>query len=129
MKLRILGDSVRLRLSKSDVDTLRASGRVAETVHFGGGAAGALTYALQLGDDVGQVTAQLQGTQIVVTVPRARGLAWANGADVGITAEQPLPADGSLSLLIEKDFKCLAPREGEEDYDGFENPDAGAQSC
>ena len=129
MKLRILGDSVRLRLSKSDVDTLRETGRVAETVHFGAGAAAALTYALQLGDDVGEVTARLDGTQMTVTMPRARGLAWANGTDVGISAEQSLPGEAALALLIEKDFKCLAPREGEEDYDGFDNPDVGAKTC
>ena len=40
---------------------------------------------------------------------------------MSLRGEQSL-GDGTLSLLIEKDFKCLTPREGEDEYDGFANP-------
>jgi len=35
-----------------------------------------------------------------------------------------------LALLIEKDFQCLAPRDGEQDLDTFPNPAAeSGASC
>lgn len=127
MKLRILGDSVRLRLSKSDVQTLCEQGQVADTAHFGAGAA--LTYTLRLDEGAADVHARLEGSHIRVSLPRAQGVAWAEGDEVGISASQSLAEDRELSLLIEKDFQCLAPRDGEEDYDGFEHPEAGTKSC
>ena len=101
MKLRILGDSVRLRLSKSDVQTLRDHGQVAETVHFGASADAALTYALRLSDDVGEVTARYAGTQISVDVPRAQGVAWAEGDEVLECTGYVTPPDNVEYFLTE----------------------------
>ncbi|MGH8167708.1 MAG: DUF7009 family protein [Woeseiaceae bacterium] len=41
---------------------------------------------------------------------------------------QPLDGD-ELSILVEKDFACLAPREGEDDSDKFPNPLEGKATC
>jgi hypothetical protein len=125
MKLRILGDTLRLRLSQSDVQTLVADGGVEHVVHFGGRA---LTYAIVLGDG-DDLAARYEGDRIVVEVPRRRGEAWASSAEVGMSAEQALDDGGALALLVEKDFKCLAPREGEAAYDGFPHPQAGKTTC
>ena len=48
--------------------------------------------------------------------------AWIGGNEVGLEAQQSLGPDRTLALLVEKDFKCLQPRPGEESYDGFPNP-------
>ena len=45
MKLRLQGNSVRLRLTRSEVERLRETGLVEESVDFGAGAA--LAYRLQ----------------------------------------------------------------------------------
>ncbi|GIT14245.1 MAG: hypothetical protein CM1200mP36_00010 [Gammaproteobacteria bacterium] len=43
-----------------------------------------------------------------------------------IVGEQSLDDGGRLKILVEKDFVCLAPREGEEDEaDMFPNPRRG----
>ena len=120
VKLRILGDSVRLRLSQSDVQTLLASGRVEERTHFPSGAV--LLYAVEAGDGEA-IEAALDGTNVVVRIPRAAVTQWGESDEVTLQAEQPVGADQTLALLIEKDFKCAVPRPGEEDYDGFPNPD------
>ena len=44
---------------------------------------------------------------------------------VSISAEQNLDGGGHLTILIEKDFACLAPRDGEDESDMFPNPTQG----
>jgi hypothetical protein len=44
---------------------------------------------------------------------------------VTLAHEQALP-DGSLRITLEKDFACLAPREGEDESDNFPHPQAGS---
>lgn len=125
MKLRIRGDSLRLRLARGEVEHLAETGEVRETIHFG---ARALDYALRCAE-LDQPRAQFEAEAIIVELPRAAALAWARSDQVGIEAEQPL-AEGVLRLLIEKDFKCLAPREGEDDSDAFPHPGAATgASC
>jgi hypothetical protein len=123
MKLRIRGDSLRLRLSQGEVIRLRETGEVGDCIHFGDRS---LDYVL-VSADVDAPRARFEGDRIEVTLPRALAHGWASGDDVGIEAEQQL-ASGTLRLLIEKDFRCLAPRAGEEDTDGFPHPGAGAGS-
>lgn len=124
MKLRIRADSLRLRLTRGELERLRDAGRVAQTIHFGDSE---LVYALELGE-LAQPRARFERSEITVTLPRADALAWIGGDTVGIAATQALP-EGELALLIEKDFQCLAPR-GEQDADAFPHPKASSgESC
>ncbi len=131
MKLRIRGDSLRLRLTRGEIRQLRDTGCVIETIHLG---ANSLDYALRSAD-VDAPVASFDERCVTVTLPRAQANAWADGDEVGIAATQVLApsgsfAGGSLSLLIEKDFQCLAPRDGEQDLDTFPNPAAeSGASC
>ena len=124
MKLRILDDSLRLRVSQSELQELRTSGRVQATIHFGPGPEQRLVYALVVDPEAQRVSAILTDREIVVHLPRAAAHAWADTDEVSLQAEQSLGPDGHLALLIEKDFKCLVARPGEEAYDGFANPKA-----
>ena len=118
MKLRILGDSLRLRLSKSDVKTFAETGRVEEVTHFGPQAQ--MRYALVHAQDVARLEAAFDGSEIVVRMPSSMARGWADTDTITLQGEH-----GELSLLVEKDFKCAIPRPGEEDYDGFEHPTGG----
>ncbi len=123
MKLRILDDSLRLRLPRGEVDALRSVGRVEAAIHFG--PEQRIVYAIVV-DPVGQrIRATLTGSEIVVHLPQAVAHAWADGDEVSLSAEQSLGGQRRLSLLIEKDFRCVVPREGELEYDGYDNPNAG----
>lgn len=124
MKLRILDDSLRLRLSQGELERLRTLGRVEAATGFGPGPAQQLVYALVVDPDAHRISATLTEREIAVVVPRAAALAWIESDEVGLRAEQSLGADRTLALLIEKDFKCLVPRAGEEGYDGLPNPRA-----
>jgi hypothetical protein len=125
MKLRILDDSLRLRLSQGELEQLRTLGRVEAAIGFGPGPAQQLVYAIVVAPGAQRITATLTEREIVVTLPKAMADAWIGGNEVGLSAEQSLGPDRTLALLIEKDFKCLQPRPGEESYDGFPNPNIG----
>jgi hypothetical protein len=124
MKLRINGNSLRLRITRSELDALIFNGRIEETTWLGSGADCRLTYALELsdGDDV---TLRCVPPEIAVLVPSGEAAKWRNGDQVGIYATAELGPCGSLELVIEKDFACL-DRSDEDDIDTFPNPLAGA---
>ena len=120
MKLRILGNSIRLRLSQSDLAALLDGGAVEDRVVFPAGPA--LTYRLE--SSSGESTeADYDNDRIVIRFPLAEIENWARPTEVTMHAELAL-GEGRLELLVEKDFKCLSPRDGEDDADLFPNPGA-----
>ncbi len=123
MKLRILGDSLRLRLSQSEVKQFGETARVEQSIRFGPGSM--MTYAIEHDSAAKQVRASFEGSTVTVRMPSSVAQAWASTDEVSINGEQPLEGSSRLTLLIEKDFKCAIPRPGEEDYDGFEHPTGG----
>ena len=123
MKLRIRGDSLRLRLSQSEVATFAERGALEDATTFGPSAK--LSYAMAFGDSLG---ATLTGARILVTVPAAAARAWATNEEVGLEATQST-GEGTLKILVEKDFACLTPR-GSEDADAFPHPKEGTgEAC
>ncbi len=122
MKLRIRGNSIRMRVSQSELSSIQAHGRCEDEVRFAGG--GALRYRVEVVPD-GPLEARLAGTDIALCVPRAAVERWSAPEEVSITGEQPLEGGDRLALLLEKDFACLAPRAGEDEADLFPNPQAG----
>ena len=119
MKLRILGNSIRLRVSKSELTELADTGGVADAIEFSPGVR--LCYRLRSAAD--SVTgANFLGGEIAVTVPAAALQELVETERVAIRGEQPLGNGESLAILIEKDFECLVPRPGEDPRDLFDNP-------
>lgn len=122
MKLRIRGDSIRMRVSQAELEQITAEGRCADRVRFPGGAA--LEYGVEVVPDA-PLAAELDGGRLTLRVPRAAVDRWAGPEEVSISGEQTLDDGARLSLLLEKDFACLVPRAGEEEADLFPNPQAG----
>ncbi len=125
MKIRIRGNSVRLRLKRGEVDQLAAGTSIVEETHFPDAV---LTYRLDVSDN-SSISATFNNGSLAVNLPLSRVLVWASTDEVSLFAEQELPGSDSLSLLVEKDFKCLEPghhRDCEDDEDTFPHP--GAQS-
>ena len=121
MKLRIKGNTLRLRLTRSEVARFRETGQVADAIAFGPGPEQRMTYSLATAE-VPSVQAGFAGRTITVWVPPDLGRAWATTDQVGFESEQDVGNADQLRLLIEKDFSCLAPRTGEDDTDAFDNP-------
>lgn len=118
MKLRIKGDSLRLRLSRTDVQRLAETGAVEETAHFPGGAL--LRYAVEMHASDAPLHAELTTTRIVITLPARDVHAWAESELVGLYGEIAVPG-GTLAVAVEKDFACI-DRNDPEDADAFPNP-------
>ena len=123
MKLRIKGDSLRLRISPSEMARLMESGRIEETIHLGAGDDARLSYALEVSATATQTSVRYQPREIAGILPAAVARPWAAGSDVGIYASVPLSA-GVLEVAVEKDFACLDTNAAE-NRDKFPNPREG----
>ncbi len=121
MKLRIRGETIRLRLKRAEVDQIAMGTSVSEQTHFPGSV---LTCRLDVSDD-NEISASFDRGSLVINVPKSKVLDWADSDEVSLYGEQKLPGTGLLSVLIEKDFQCLEPghhRDCEDDEDTFPHP-------
>jgi hypothetical protein len=123
MKMRIKGNSLRLRVSRSEVERLLNQDRLEETIHFAPEAAAALIYALEPSPAVDAPTIRYSHNTVTVLIPADQSRVWCTTDQVGIEKDIDLGRFGSLTLLIEKDFACL-DRSDEENEDTFTNPSA-----
>jgi hypothetical protein len=122
MKLRIRGNSVRLRLTQSEVARFGEVGRVEETIEFGAKPGQQMIYAIETAD-VENVGAAFENNRLSVLVPQVQAEKWVNSNQTGIEGEQTVDGDKRLRILIEKDFACLDARLGEDDADAFPHPE------
>ena len=124
MKLRIKGNSIRLRLLRSEVERLCAADVVSEEVRFGTGTDQALKYSIAASDGVEEVSVQFSDNQILVLLPESVAMNWTSGDEVGIQAVIDVGNDCELSILIEKDFECVGRPDDPDKTDTFPNPSA-----
>ena len=127
MKLRIRGNSLRLRLKRGEVDQIAAGSSIVEETHFPNSV---LTYRLDVSENH-EILASFDRGSLVISLPKSRVSDWADSDEVSLSAEQKITGAGSLSLLIEKDFSCLEPghhRDGEDDEDTFPHPSTQSRS-
>lgn len=122
MKLRMLDDSIRLRLSRTDVTLADEVGVVEGRTRFPDGSV--FVFALESRRS-GKAEASFADGRIVVRLPAADVGRWA-GDDTAVSLETDvdLPDGGRLKLLVEKDFQCLTARPDEDQSDLFVNPEA-----
>jgi hypothetical protein len=108
---------------QGEVATLRSSGIVSARTSFPGGRH--LEYVVESSPANIRPEASLSESTLTIRLPETSVLAWAGSDQVSIRAEQPLDDGGSLDILVEKDFACLAPRDGEDESDMYPHPQAG----
>jgi hypothetical protein len=116
LKLRVRDNSIRLRLTQTEVELARTDGLVRGRVSFAG--SNSFDYVLESSP-----------ATLTVRIPETEIVSWSTSDEVSIAASQALDDGAQLDILVEKDFACLAPREGEDENDMFPNPLAGKESC
>jgi hypothetical protein len=121
MKLRIRGNSLRLRLSKSEVEKFSENGRVSDEICFGGDQSEKMIYSLEKGLNK-KINAVFQNGKITIFVPENVATKWTAPDEVGFESDQNLDDQISLRILVEKDFVCLSPRESEDESDNYSHP-------
>lgn len=122
MKLRIKGNSLRLRLTKSEVGKLATEGIVEEHIGF---VNNELTYSIESSKTAHTITASFQGNAIRVIMPALLSEDWPTNDIISFDEYFDENNQQSLYILIEKDFKCIDATT-EDQSDNFENP---AKSC
>jgi hypothetical protein len=121
MKLRIKGNSIRLRLLRSEVERFSAEGTIADEVRFG---KTGLKYSLLMSDGTDSISAGFAGEEISVVIPKAVASHWATTETVGLETEQPIGDGQTLAILIEKDFECIDRPDDPDRADAYANPNA-----
>ncbi|WP_259067702.1 DUF7009 family protein [Mucilaginibacter sp. X4EP1] len=112
MKIRIKGNSLRYRLTKTDINCFSRDGYIEETIYFG---TQKLIYALQRYQQ-DELTADFKSQKIIMFVPHDMADEWVSTDRVGFESN-----NNALYLLIEKDFKCL-DNVAEDQSDHYPNP-------
>jgi len=118
MKLRIRGNSLRLRLTRTEVQRLVELGSVEETTAFAGAAI--FSYSVEADASQHSLSAEYLPGRMTVIVPEAQAKQWASSEMIGVYGEVAT-ADGALTIAVEKDFACI-DRDDPEDADAFPNP-------
>lgn len=112
MKIRIKGNALRYRLTRTDVSLLAREGYLEEESHFPGGT---LIYAIQMAE-AGLLTADFVTGKITLIMPKPMVEELITTDKVGFSSR-----DGDMELLVEKDFTCLDNVQ-EDQSDHYPNP-------
>jgi hypothetical protein len=111
MKLRIHGDSLRLRLNRFDIEQFLKTGIRTESIHFGSGSK--LTYTLESSSQLTEMEAHYSQDCIRVLLPLGLAQEWATSDQISLSLHRA--ESSGPSLLIEKEFKFV--------HDDESNPD------
>ena len=129
MKLRIRGNSLRLRLLRGEVELFGATGRVMETIKFGASPAAQLTYILETDSQAQEISANFIDNKVTVSIPDSIARNWIDSDEVSLKSEQLIEnqkqngaSENILKLLIEKDFACLDRKNDPDNADAFPHP-------
>ena len=117
MKIRIKGNSIRIRLTKSEVDIFGAKGFIEEYTEFG---TTQLSYALKQNNQP-SMSAVFENNKVTVLMPTVWAEEWLATERVGYENNIPLSNGKELYVLVEKDFVCL-DNTTEDQSDNYPNP-------
>ena len=120
MKLRIHGNSIRLRLNRREMAQFSASGRLENAFEWGAGGEDRLVFGLEVSQSASNVGFRGSGRAMSVILPLALAQEWINTDQVAVSAAVPLDPERVLSILVEKEFRRL--HGANNDPDLYPNP-------
>ena len=104
MKFRSTGNSIRLRLRKSELAQLKTEQVVQESLAFPTGQT--FHFKLVISTTHQQVYADFETNAIIVHLPQKAANQWIETNEVGIEQYLSLSDGQQLQVLVEKDFPC-----------------------
>lgn len=128
MKLRIKGNSIRLRLTQNEIQEFQEKGVVEEVVKFGNTPQVKMHYIIQE-TAKSEIYATFDSNKMTVNVPKSIAKKWVSTEQVGFENRMAINENEDLLILVEKDFQCLQPREQEDESDMFPHPAEGTLKC
>ncbi|WP_405380083.1 DUF7009 family protein [Maribacter sp. LLG6340-A2] len=118
MKIRIKGNSVRFRLTQSEVKALSENGEIYDHTNFG---KSEFKYGVVLTDGIPNLETSFKDNCIILKMPSALGKKWYNNEIVTYDHTVATSNGETLYLLLEKDFTCL-DNTLEDQSDNYPNP-------
>ena len=118
MKLRLKGNTVRFRLSKTDISIFSENRYIQETTDFG---SRIFSYGIKITESCDKIKAEYLNDGIIISIPPGISKQWTETNQVGLSEEITMVNGKKLFILIEKDFQCLDDTI-EDQSDNFENP-------
>ena len=113
------GNSIRFRLTQSEVKIVEQTGLVKDQIKFSNSIS--LEYEIKAATGLEYVEATYSEDKITLKVNESLIRDWAHSDQVTISSSLDLSSNENLTILIEKDFKCLSPRD-EDESDMFPHP-------
>lgn len=120
MKIRIKGNSIRLRLTKSEVFFFGEQGLIEEHTVFGNSK---LTYRLASSSTHHELSSTYLENVITIYIPKSVANEWTTTDLIGIDNKLSTGNQKELFLMVEKDFVCL-DNTFEDQSDQYPNPNS-----
>ena len=105
MKLRIYGNSLRLRLTQADLDQMHRDGRIECWTGFGPHRR--FVYALETDPSIEQLSADFEQDALTVSIPSSWLDDWMEDGRDGFESMQSIDGDQHLHIMVEKDLACV----------------------
>ena len=118
MKIRIKGNSIRYRLTKTEVKTFCEIGYFEDTTDFG---VKKFIYALEATEGIDILDAEFKGDKITLFMDKQKSKDWFQSNQVGFSHSITKDNNTELFLLLEKDFICM-DETVEDQSDNYPNP-------
>lgn len=115
MKIRIKGNSIRLRLTKSEVAEFCDVGNYSQSTNLGDRI---FVYTLETND---KCNASFNDNEIKIAIPKSDLQKWQKESCVGFSYTIKWPNGEKLNIKVEKDFVCL-DKSVEDQSDNYPNP-------
>ncbi len=126
MKLRIKGNTIRLRLTQREVTQIASGEKVEEKTVI----SPFFTFTCSIATwNILTTGLKWDDGQLEISVPEKKAKLWAVNNEESIKDEIENGTSDPLIVLVEKDYACLKEREGEDDSDNFPHPGAGIMKC
>ncbi len=123
MKIRIKDNTIRFRLSSTDLKTLKKKGKVVSKCTFGTTQIFKYSVVSKKKGNSEYLCVDLKKNHIKVELAASDVKAWMKSDLEGFDAHMDNGTKEGLYVLIEKDWQCLKPRD-EDESDLFPNPNA-----
>ena len=118
MKIRIKGDSIRLRLTQTEVKALSENGKIYDSTNFGNQE---FNYGVVLKKDIDNLNVSFKNNSITLEMPYINGKSWYANDIITFDNVLKTSKENELYLLLEKDFTCL-DNTIEDQSDNYPNP-------
>lgn len=119
MKIRILGDTLRIRLKKSEIEHFEKNGKIEDSITFTQN--NILKYTIKVCTK-NSISSTFENNEIIVFIPKEVAKNWINSNLVTLENNLCIP-----QIIIEKDFKCTSKsclETDEQIEDSFNNPNS-----